>query len=125
MAHAQGPRPDAGMNTGHTGARNTLGELCTYLEDVRQSGGFRSLALADTDGLLIAGAGKFSDCEELSALSAERQQGSRHVLGRFSLLGSEVRVCAREKASTDIVALVQGACERILGASLPRRLSKA
>lgn len=113
------------MNTGHTGARNTLGELCTYLEGVRQSGGFRSLALADTDGLLIAGAGKFSECEELSALSAERQQGSRHVLGRFSLLGSEVRVCAREKASTDIVTLVQGACERILGASLPRRLSKA
>jgi uncharacterized membrane protein len=113
------------MNTGHTRGRNTLGELCTYLEGIRQSGGFRSLALADTDGLLIAGAGKFSDCEELSALSAERQSGARHVLGRFSVLGSEVRLCAREKATADMVARVQGACERILGASLPRRLSKA
>jgi hypothetical protein len=64
------------MNTGHTGGRNTLGELCTYLEAVRQTGGFQSLALADTDGLLIAGAGKFSECEELSALSAERSLGA-------------------------------------------------
>jgi hypothetical protein len=113
------------MNTGHVGGRNTLGELCVYLEGVRQSGGFRSLALADTDGLLIAGAGKFSECEELSALSAERTQGARHVLGRFSLLGSEVRLCAREKATADIVAHVQSACEQILGKVRPRSRARA
>jgi hypothetical protein len=108
------------MNGTQSVRRDPLKELCVYLESVRQRGGFRSLALADSEGLLIAGAGKYSECEELSALSALRVSGPSHVLGRFPLLGSEVLLCAPEQGSSDVVTHVRRACERILGFARPR-----
>lgn len=48
---------------------DTLGALGELLDSVRQDGDFRALAVADSAGVLVAGAGAHAECEELAAVA--------------------------------------------------------
>ncbi len=100
-----------------------LAELRRVLESFRRAGSFEALALADTQGLLIAGAGQFLRCEELAAHAAEQPADT---VARFELLGTPVLLCAQPRhphhvgldaALTDELRIQ---CAHALGAPLAR-----
>jgi hypothetical protein len=101
---------------------DSMQDLCAFLEGLRQKAGLSSLALADQDGLLVAGSGRRAVCEELSALTTEAGTPSVRVLGTFAILGSRLTLCAPHGAKhAELLEPVRLACERILGAPRGQR----
>lgn len=100
----------------HPSRGNPLSDLCLVLERARRQACLTSLALADAQGLLIAGAGQFAQCEELGALAALGCDRPADGVVRFELLGAEVLLCAPSDALDHAVAeRVRLDCTRVLG----------
>lgn len=100
----------------HARRGNPLVDLCHFLELARREAGLATLTLADEEGLVIAGAGRYSDCEEVGALAtcAASAEGPV-VLSRFELLGSWVSLCAPSQGlSVELAERTRAACSRIL-----------
>lgn len=108
--------PLANAERRHTRRGNPLADLCHFLELARREAGLTTLTLADEEGLVIAGAGRYSDCEEVGALAtcAASAEGPV-VLSRFELLGSWVSLCAPSHGlSEELTERTRAACSRIL-----------
>jgi hypothetical protein len=117
----------------HDRTTDTLGALTRLLESARRKSGFEAVTLADDAGLLVAGAGAASLCDELAAVSPVEARWAandtipslldvvegRARLRRLKVNGLEVILCGLggtrdEDAALDGVA--QG-CGRILQAA--------
>lgn len=97
---------------------DTLSALGHVLSGARQRARVGALALADTQGFLIAGAGHFRTCEELSAFAPLATE----VLAAEIELGSErVLLCASSPLpDRDLVRGLVEECRRILGPRTPQ-----
>jgi hypothetical protein len=104
-----------------------LTALGFILDTARQAQGFSALAVADSSGLLVAGAGRFADCEELAA-HAPIQDPAKMIdcppdaVEMVDIDGLEVLVAARSSGATPNLAAVAQGCVRILGRKLPKAL---
>jgi len=113
---------------------DALSALTRLLEAARARAGLDALAVADTAGLLVAGAGASQTCEELAAWApvvarapandAVAGMGApfdgRTSLRRLFVGGSEIVVaCLGKNRSTAELDAVSAGCQRILS---PARL---
>jgi hypothetical protein len=73
-------------------AEDTQALLSSLLEVARRRLGVSALALADDQGLLIAGAGRHASCESLAALAPLSQGASRQL--SMDLWGRPIHLCA-------------------------------
>ncbi|MBK7586541.1 MAG: hypothetical protein IPI67_40925 [Myxococcales bacterium] len=108
--------------------RDTLSALSQLLDGVRRDGAFRTLLLADPQGVLVAGAGVFSECEELAAYAplVARNVANDTVptrldvvarkmeVRRLTIDGIEVLLCG-EGGEADALRRAAAGCARILG----------
>ncbi|MEZ4224111.1 MAG: hypothetical protein R3B13_24395 [Polyangiaceae bacterium] len=115
---------------------DTLLALSRLLDAARRDGGLEALAVADSTGMLVAGAGFWRTCEELAALSPLHQATAaandvvptrldviarRTQVRRLSIDGVEVLLSGIGGEDRQEAALARAAegCERIL--AQPRR----
>jgi len=98
-----------------------MNDLCSALEQTRRRAQLSSLALGDSSGLLIAGAGRFAQCEELCALAAHCPSEEAIEVRQLSMLGQTVLLSAPGPIDADLVADLARCCDRIFG----RRPSQA
>ncbi|MBI3207130.1 MAG: hypothetical protein HYZ29_36670 [Myxococcales bacterium] len=117
------------------GARrdDTLAALGEMLDSVRSDSDFRAIALADGSGVLVAGAGAFSACEELAAfapLALSRVANDivptrvdvalrKMQVRRLTIDGIEVLLCG-DGGESDALRKAAAGCARILGARRQR-----
>lgn len=109
--------------------------LCRLLEATRRRSGASALALADENGLCIAGAGEVSLCEDLAArapLVARGRPGNDTIPCRLDVVertmqvrrlridGIEVLLCAEGPEPVDVSGVDAGS-RRILGRRSPAR----
>lgn len=105
---------DAERRSGFRGSAQF--DLCNLLEAARVREQLETVALSDQAGIVLAGAGRYQDCEELSARAAndsELVQAELEVYGARLLLSA----VSREKSRPlDPVAAseLSSACVRIL-----------
>jgi len=106
-------------------ALQALGRL---LDGVRRDGAFRSVAVADPQGILVAGAGAHAECEELAALAPLAAPGAandtiptrlevmarRMEVRRLTIDGIEVLLCGQD-GEADALRRAAAGCARILG----------
>lgn len=107
---------------------DTLAALDELLDAVRRDSDFRALAVADSAGVLVAGAGAFSECEELAAWAplAARSVANdtvptrlevvarKMMVRRLTIDGIEVLLCGNGGQSDALRRAAVG-CARILG----------
>ena len=104
--------------------------LARCFESARRRGGLGALVLADVSGLVIAGAGPSSMCDELAAVSAAnwRRPANDTIPCRLDVLtrtlevrhlridGIEVLLCTEGDGDADApLAEAMAGCHRILG----------
>lgn len=78
----------------------TLSQLLHLLEQGRRRLGVRTLVLADSQGLMIAGAGRYSACEALAAQAPFlRHTGQARIA---EVAGQEVTLCASHPISNGV-----------------------
>jgi hypothetical protein len=93
--------------------RDTLTALATVLEQARHQSRVAALALADAQGLLIAGAGRFATCEALSAEAPLLRNAD--LTCPFELGKERVLLCASAPLNDrKLVAQLVQECRRIL-----------
>lgn len=123
-----------GFRSERRGSRrdHTLDALGDLLDSVRRDSDFRALCLADPSGVLVAGAGAFSECEELAAVAplVARHAANdtvptrldvverRMEVRRLTIDGIEVLLCGQGGEPNALRRAAAG-CARILG-SKPR-----
>lgn len=96
--------------------------LACWLEAVRQRHALRSLALADSLGTVVAGAGPARECDELAAwaplfLGDEgTRAGAPFELSLVPVPGFDAYVCAESAAANDVLSAAAAGCSRILTA---------
>jgi hypothetical protein len=115
-------------------SRDTLTALSRLLESISDRSGRPTLALADPSGLLVAGAGAFSSCEELAALAPCLNAKSavndvipsrldvlraRAEVRRLSVDGVEVLLCTDRRLRSRFMDEAADGCRRILGRIAP------
>ena len=100
--------------------------LSLMLDAARRRQGCETLALADAEGLLVAGAGHFVECEELAAYAPfwrdSPKKRARPALQTLDVDGSELVLIASRAKQPDLGSVAQG-CLRILQRKLPRPLT--
>jgi hypothetical protein len=110
-------------------SENTLGALTRLLEAARRRSELEALAVADSAGMLVAGAGAAELCDELAAVAPlidadapanDTVPGSllalerRLRVQRLAVDGIEVFVCGSGGGIPNLADVAQG-CQRILG----------
>ncbi len=116
-------------------AGDPLKTLSRLLDRAREDTGIAAIAVADDFGLLIAGAGSWSSCEELAAraplLDQERIAANDTVPTRLDVLArrSEVRrvtidgmrvfICGEGANAAQAIAGATASVERVLGRRSP------
>jgi hypothetical protein len=129
-------RAQGGIDRRSSARSDVLGELGELLDAVRRDGALEALAVADSSGVLVAGAGAFGTCEELAAVAPIVLRAgaandtvptridviARHMqVRRLTIDGIEVLLSASgERAAPDALARAAAGCARILGRP-PRR----
>jgi hypothetical protein len=114
-------------------ARDPLTTLSRLLDQAREQTGISSLAVADDRGLLIAGAGSWTQCEELAAwapLLAETDPAAndtvptrldvlarRSEVRRVTIDGMRVFICGEGDNATRAVTGATASVQRILGSN--------
>lgn len=73
-------------------AEDTQQRLSSLLEAARRRLNVTALVLADDQGLLIAGAGRYSACETLAALAPLSRSARRQLT--LELWGQAIHLCA-------------------------------
>jgi hypothetical protein len=105
-------------------SNDTMTALHYQLAFARQQGGFDALVLADSAGVVVAGAGAWATCELLAAyapLLAHEPTIDAPLtdvqIEKVLVDGSEVLLCARGGGAGGGSSLMQAAsgCRRILG----------
>ena len=107
---------------------NPFVALCHLLESVRQRQDVDTLVVADDEGLVIAGAGSHTRCEELAATApllargvpwAARQTPERPVTRPLHLGGLSVLLCSVPRADGSLpdLSYASAGCRRILDAT--------
>jgi hypothetical protein len=101
------------------------------LDSVRREADFEAVAIADSAGILVAGAGAFGSCEELAALApiAVRTRAANDIVPtrldimarrlrvhRLRVDGVEVLICGQGGSEEGLSRAAAG-CARILGRS--------
>lgn len=71
---------------------STVERLAHLLEEARRQSGVSAVALADGQGLLIAGAGRYSSCEDLAAWAPLSSLRGR--VASIEVWGQRVHLCA-------------------------------
>ncbi|MFZ5894184.1 MAG: hypothetical protein ACOY0T_24195 [Myxococcota bacterium] len=95
--------------------------LACWLEAVRRRLAVRSVALADSLGMLVAGAGPARECDELAAWAPLQlhadvgPEGPPFKLSLARVPGFDAYVCA-ENAALEALATAAAGCSRILAA---------
>lgn len=110
-------------------SENTLGALTRLLEAARRRAELEALAVGDSAGMLVAGAGAAQLCDELAAYaplvvadepandtvpSSLMALERRMRVQRLAIDGFEVFVCGSGGGIPNLAEVAQG-CERILG----------
>lgn len=96
--------------------------LACWLEAVRRRHALRSLALADSLGTVVAGAGPARECDELAAWAPlfladeETRSGAPFELSLVAVPGFDAYVCAEGAAANDVLSAAAAGCSRILTA---------
>ncbi len=94
---------------------NLHDDLCVLLESIRRRERLGALALSDSQGLLLAGAGRYSVCEELSATASRHAAQVPGAVQTFELLGQTLLVCSpTAPADPNLMHEVAHACRRIV-----------
>lgn len=94
--------------------------LASWLESFRHRRALRSVALADSLGILVAGAGHARECDELAAWAplslADWPESPPFELSLAPVPGFDAFVCAQANDTTTELALADAAegCSRIL-----------
>ncbi len=125
-------RPDGRMERrdGPRATNEALTALGRLLDSVRREAEIDAIAIADPSGVLVAGAGLWTECEELAAVAPLSLRASpaandtvptrldvlarRMEVRRLMVDGVEVLVCGPGGA-TDALARAAAGCARILG----------
>ncbi len=94
-------------------------DLCNLLETIRRNEQLSAIALADTSGLVVAGAGRYRDCEELSAQAAGDAEVCSATVeipldGQRLLLRAAREQLTRVDLSAETADAIAFACQRIL-----------
>jgi len=107
--------------------------LDRLLDSVRRDGEFEAVAVADDAGVLVAGAGAFSTCEEIAAVApivARADAANDTIPTRLDVIarrmhvrrvridGIEVLLCGKGGRAGELGRAAAG-CARILGRSTP------
>ena len=126
------------------GRHQTLTALGELLDSVRREGDFEAVAVADQTGILVAGAGAFSTCEEIAALAPLALGAAndtiptridvmsrRMQVRRLVLDGVEVLLCGHggggqsgqsgQSSEGQSLARAAAGCARILGSRERKR----
>ena len=102
-------------------------DLCNVLEVVRRRYRLGTIALSDRSGIVVAGAGRFSVCEELCAraASAQAEQKPREISvgGERLLLAALERNSRQSILADEAMTWISDACARILGGHSRKALS--
>src|SRR5690349_2018773 len=103
---------------------DTMTALHYQLAFARHQGGFDALVLADTAGVVVAGAGAWATCELIAAYAPllahePRVDAPLHDvrIEKLDIGGSEVLLCSQGGGTSRAPSLSQAAsgCRRILG----------
>lgn len=95
--------------------------LSCWLEAVRRRHALTSLALADSLGTVVAGAGPARECDELAAwaplfLEEETRKSAPFALSLAPVPGFDAYVCTESELPMEALSTVAAGCSRILGA---------
>ncbi len=107
-------RPDSALTEERRHARrgDPLSDLCMALDGVRRRLNLQCLVLVDDLGLVIAGAGRHAQCEEMGALAAMAPNSPN--VTRFELLGAPVLLWASAMLDPGTKRYLVTTCQRVL-----------
>lgn len=78
------------------------------LSETRRRGGLAAIVVADTSGLVVAGAGSWPLCEELAAFAPLLQEGTVDALPSRSDLAEAVAVRTVQAGGQDVLLCYRG-----------------